>query len=102
VTPLLAAADNGHTEVVKLLLTSERVKANPNARSIDGRTPLSVAAARGYEEIVKLLLEWKDIDLDMPGFDGRTPLSMATDSGHEAIVSLIREREELKRGLKIC
>ncbi|KAB5549983.1 ankyrin repeat-containing domain protein [Coniochaeta sp. 2T2.1] len=100
VTPLLAAADNGHTEVVKLLLGSKRAKTNPNPRSIDGRTPLSVAAAHGHEEIVKLLLECEDIDLDLPGSDGRIPLSVATNAGHEAVAGLIRDRDELKKGLE--
>ena len=55
-TPLSWAAQNGHTEVVKLLLD---VKANIKAEDKSGQTPLSLAAQNGHTEVVKLLLDVK-------------------------------------------
>ena len=53
VTPLLMASQNGHAEVVKLLLAA---KADVNAAMTNGVTPLFIASEKGHTEIVKLLL----------------------------------------------
>ena len=55
VTPLLKAAQKGHTEIVTALLAA---KADVNAANkTDGVTPLYMAAAKGHTEIVTTLLE---------------------------------------------
>ena len=54
-TPLLAAAQGGHTEVCKLLL--ETGKANVKETTPKGNTPLLLAARRGHTEVCELLLE---------------------------------------------
>ncbi|KAF2187188.1 ankyrin, partial [Zopfia rhizophila CBS 207.26] len=77
--PLLCAAENGHEEVVKLLLKD---RLDPNSKAIGkyngGRTSLSFAAANGHEAVVKLLLA-KGVDTDFKDKDGRTPLSWAAE-----------------------
>jgi len=51
-TALLAAATNGHADVVDLLLQKE---ANMNLQSSDGMTPLRAAIIGGHTNVVKLL-----------------------------------------------
>ena len=53
-TPLLVAAQYGHTEVCKLLL--ETGKANVKETTPDGFTPLLLAAQKGHTEVCELLL----------------------------------------------
>jgi len=48
----IIAAENGHKEVVKLLLHN---KANVNLRCIDGDNPIEAARRNHHLEIVKLL-----------------------------------------------
>lgn len=51
-SPLLLASEQGHEEIVRLLL--ER-GANPHPRSFQGRTPLYCATYSGHDGIVRLL-----------------------------------------------
>jgi ankyrin repeat protein len=50
--PKITASNDGHTEIVKLLLNN---KADPNICS-DGESPLHAASLHGHTEIVELLL----------------------------------------------
>ena len=52
--PLLAAAHEGHKDVVRCLLNSG---ADPNIRDWIGKTACRVAASQGHVDILKLLLE---------------------------------------------
>ncbi|KAK3947967.1 hypothetical protein QBC32DRAFT_223034, partial [Pseudoneurospora amorphoporcata] len=56
------AAENGHEAVIKLLLDTGKVDADPKDR--DGRTALCMAAANGHEAVVKLLLDTGKVDAD--------------------------------------
>ncbi|KAK3338119.1 hypothetical protein B0H65DRAFT_477827 [Neurospora tetraspora] len=47
------AAKNGHEAVVKLLLDTGKVDADPKDRA--GQTALHIAAENGHEAVVKLL-----------------------------------------------
>ena len=53
-TALHLAAENGHLEVVRLLLATG--KAEVDSKDKYGRTPLSWAAENGHLEVVRLLL----------------------------------------------
>ena len=54
-TPLMAAAQNGHTDVARALL---QLGARVNqGKSDDGATPLLMAALNGHVEVVLVLLE---------------------------------------------
>ncbi|MDW7694309.1 ankyrin repeat domain-containing protein [Flammeovirgaceae bacterium SG7u.111] len=55
-TPLLLISINGHTSIVKQLLTSG-AEADVNKPNLKEKTPLFQAAGRGYLTIVKLLIE---------------------------------------------
>ena len=48
----MLASDNGHTDIVKLLLES---KADIGAKNKNNSTPLIIASDKGYKDIVKIL-----------------------------------------------
>jgi ankyrin repeat protein len=76
-TALNSAADQGHIDIVQLLL--ER-KADPNACS-----PLIKALNRNYSEVAQLLLK-QHADPNQADANGCTPLNMAAMKGHEDAV----------------
>ncbi|MFQ5936092.1 MAG: ankyrin repeat domain-containing protein [Acidiferrobacterales bacterium] len=78
---LLAAAENGDTATVKLL-----VEAGVDANTSDsvGVTGLMVAAREGHVEIVTLLLN-AGAQIDATDKDGSTPLILATQAGQVAV-----------------
>ena len=83
VTPLLVAAQNGHTDICGLLLThiSEANEMEPKTK----RTALYYAAIKGHEAVVEALLSWGAI-VDAQDYAGMTPLYFACQEGHLACV----------------
>ena len=61
-TALHVASQNGHVEIIKLLVGAEGIKVNK--LSIEGFTPLHVASQNNHIEIVKLLLGGSGKDED--------------------------------------
>lgn len=92
-TPLLVAADTGHTEIATALIEAG---ANPNCRSPDGETPLYAAAHHGNLAVVTALLSAKaDPLLAMAGWPGQSgptpgpgylPLDIAAEFGKLGVV----------------
>lgn len=82
-TPLTYAAEQGHDNVVNLLLGIDT--ADINSKDEDGSTPLSRAAANGHEACVKLLLE-RHADSNSKDENGQTSLHWAAKAGHGVIV----------------
>ena len=64
------AAQNGHTEIVKILAP---LTDNPNAKAITGQTPISLAALNGHTEIVKILAPSTE-NPNAPNKHGFTPI----------------------------
>ena len=87
-TPLMCAADKGHSEIVKLLIENG---ADVNAKNNYGHTSLMCAAGKGHTEIVKLLIE-KGANVNAKNNYGRTPLMYAADEGHTETVKLLIEK----------
>ena len=88
-TPLYMASENGHSEVVKLLLAAG---ADVNiAENIFGTTPLIAAVTDGHAEIVKLLIAANaDVNIATKTV-GLTSLIIATQEGHADIVKQLIE-----------
>lgn len=84
-TPIVFAAQNGHTEVVRVLLDAGALA---DLQVDDGLTGLILAAQNGHGEIVELLLTagaYPDGRSDR----GLNPLYMAAQNGHTDIVSAL-------------
>jgi hypothetical protein len=91
-TPLHAAAEKGHIEVVKLLIENG---AYVNAKDKYGWTPLHEAANNGHIEVVKVLLE-HGADPDIADIIGENAMSLARKKGYYSIVKLIEEFKSFK------
>ena len=80
-TPLIAAAQNGHTDICGLLLAHG---SNVNEVDLETKsTALHQAAIRGHEAVVEALLSWGAI-VDPQDHAGMTPLYFACQEGHLA------------------
>ncbi|KAK7485350.1 hypothetical protein BaRGS_00023449, partial [Batillaria attramentaria] len=118
-SPLLVASEQGHLEIVKILLKHharvdvfdehgkaalhlacenghERVadtllwhKAFVNAKSKQGLSPLHLAAANGYNNLVKLLLETHGAAIDACSLAKKTPLHLAAQTGQMEVCSTL-------------
>jgi len=82
VTALMVAAQEGHADVVKVLL--ER-KANVDLSRSDDATPLFIASMQGHPEVVELLIA-ANATLHLDDEAGISPLIIACNNGHEQVV----------------
>lgn len=84
-TALLFAAQNGHKEVVKVLLAKG---AKIDVQAKDGVTALIQACQDGHAEIVQALLD-HGAQIDIQKDDGWTALMVAAQNGFEGIVKAL-------------
>ena len=78
-TPLLIAAQNGHTDICGLLLAHE---SNLNEIVADTKhTALHFAAVKGHNASVEALLSW-GAEVNPEDYLGQTPLGSACQAGH--------------------
>lgn len=90
---LYMPAQEGYLEVVRLLLAAG---ANPNVKAINDLTPLYIAAQNNKFNIVKLLLE-HGANTEIPFSVGYTPLHVAASRGHlESIALLLKFGADIK------
>ncbi|KAH6894759.1 ankyrin repeat-containing domain protein [Coprinopsis sp. MPI-PUGE-AT-0042] len=87
-TPLMHAVAEGHTEIVKELLSAQGIDVN-RASFGTKETALTVAASRGQINIVKQLLDVPRINVNAVSKSGKTALSCALAKGHREIVDLL-------------
>jgi ankyrin repeat protein len=78
------AAEEGHEDVVKLLLHQPAVEVN--LRDNIGRTPFLYAARRGHEGIIGLFINTRDVDIISRDIIDQTALPNAVLHGHEGVV----------------
>lgn len=86
-TLLIMAIEEGHTEVVQLLLD---LGVNRHETDSDGNTPLGQAAAYGHEGIVHILLA-SGANINQTNVNGYTPLELATRSYHLGVMRILLE-----------
>ena len=79
ITPLLAAAQNGHSDICGLLLEhgSNVNEVEPTTQ----QTALHLAAGEGHNELVEALLSW-GAEVNQQNHVGSTPLHWACLEGH--------------------
>lgn len=85
---LIMAAQNGHDDVVQLLLDRA---ANPDLSTHNGVTALSQAAMNGHAKVVEALLA-KGARVEARLADGATPLLLAAQNGHLWAVQALLDR----------
>ena len=88
-TALIAAAENGHLDIAKLLLEKG---ANANAIDAEGWTPLMFAAQNGHSEMAQLLLA-RGAEINERDDDGWNALMLAAHRGHTQTVRLLIEHK---------
>ncbi|KNC76659.1 serine/threonine protein kinase, variant 2 [Sphaeroforma arctica JP610] len=84
-TPLHIASENGHKDVVELLLAKG---ADTHVKDETGSTPLYLASKNGHKDVVELLLA-KGADIHVKDNLAWTPLRMASKNGHKDVVELL-------------
>lgn len=89
-SPLMEAADDGQTSIMRLLCDAG---ASSRIRNKRGHTPLHKAVYSGEVEAVSLLLERLDrADLDVQDVVGMTPLMLAAKRRYASIVKLLLDK----------
>lgn len=96
-TALMDAAQNGHLEVVKVLL--DEMGADIKARDNMGRNALIRAFRNSdnskVEIITRLLLDY-GADVNVRGEKGKTPLILAVEKEHIGLVKMLLEQEDIE------
>ena len=82
-TPLTLAAENGHDNVVHVLLSDSQCQVD--AKNLDGHTALHYSCGYGNVDIVSTLVKHK-ADVDARAESGETPLTIAARYGHDNVV----------------
>ncbi|RMJ16690.1 hypothetical protein CDV36_003647 [Fusarium kuroshium] len=96
------AAEDGHCDVVRLILGSGKL--HPDLRDKAGRSALWYASKNDHEGLVKLLLETGWVDPNIRDLDGHTMLWRACKRGQDVIAELFlkagadADAEVLKEG----
>jgi ankyrin repeat protein len=96
-TPLIIAAFNGCTVIVKMLLDAG---SDIHHRNDQGENALISATQEGHIDVVKLLLEY-GADVTHTNADGETPLSLAIMlKQKKELINLLKEKTNSGLGIK--
>ncbi|XP_043922219.1 serine/threonine-protein phosphatase 6 regulatory ankyrin repeat subunit A-like [Protopterus annectens] len=86
-SPLLVAAEQGHTEIIKLLLQNH---ARVDVFDEHDKAALHLAAENGHDQIADILL-WHKAFVSTKNKLGLTPLHLAAQNGYNQLVKLLVE-----------
>uniref|UniRef100_A0A8C2J501 Serine/threonine-protein phosphatase 6 regulatory ankyrin repeat subunit B-like n=1 Tax=Cyprinus carpio TaxID=7962 RepID=A0A8C2J501_CYPCA len=89
-SPLLLAAEQGHTEVVKILLQNN---ARVDVFDEEGKAAIHLAAEQGHQDIVDILLAHKAF-VNTKTKLGLTPLHLSAQNGSAQLVKLLVETHQ--------
>lgn len=89
---LHAAAHNGHSGMVRLIMNTGSVEKN----QIDDmkNTPLMVASSMGRSEVVQLLLNTPDVTIERADIPG-SPLTCAAESGNVDVIRILLDTHSM-------
>ncbi|GMF20879.1 unnamed protein product [Phytophthora lilii] len=73
------AAESGHVQILKFLMTAAALNADEYTRGSQGITPLHLAARLGRADVVRFLVARTDVDVNARDARGMTPLHHACD-----------------------
>ena len=82
----MPACQNGHIDVVKILLENE---AQVNLQEKNGLSSLMLASQNGHDDVVRLLLENK-AQVDLQNINGWTSSMAASHNGHVDVTNLLQ------------
>lgn len=99
VTPLVAACEYGHAQVVEALLRVPSIDVEA-ARLDTGERPLHAAARAGHVDCLELLLAHGGPDVNAADAEGLTALGSAAQAGHAAIVERLLRVPRVDRNAK--
>ncbi|XP_046330942.1 ankyrin repeat domain-containing protein 17-like isoform X2 [Haliotis rufescens] len=85
-TPVMVAAEFGHTNVLELLV---REGGDVNVRSSEGNTILHAACLGGHVKMVCHVLSTTRVNVNARGKKGRSPLMLAAWMGHQEVFELL-------------
>ncbi|XP_076108738.1 uncharacterized protein LOC143076757 [Mytilus galloprovincialis] len=85
VSPLFIACENGHTEVVQMLINN---KADINKCRDTGVSPLLIACQNGHSEVIQMLINNK-ADINKCTDTAVSPLYIACQNGHTEVVQML-------------
>lgn len=89
-TPLMFAAQNGHTDVVELIVKQASLDATSNQ---SGNSAIFYAIEKNYKDIVKILLD-NGASINIPNRKGFLPRAVAEIHGFVDILQLFPKTEE--------
>jgi len=88
-TVLYDAAERGHVDVVRALLSQNYTHVDVNQTNSDKTTALMGAAREGHLQVIRVLLEAKE-DARAQDNQGQTAVQIAEAHGHELVVAVIQ------------
>ncbi|RAO72859.1 uncharacterized protein BHQ10_008871 [Talaromyces amestolkiae] len=100
-TPLIRAALDGYTDIVKLLVSVPQLEINKTCSEPAGATALIYAAIAGTLDCVNVLLSQPGIDIDLQDERGATALIYAAENGYTEIVQALLERDANTEALEV-
>ncbi|PPJ60852.1 hypothetical protein CBER1_07236 [Cercospora berteroae] len=89
-SPFAIAVHEGHEEVIRLFLQSQRVDMNSYILP-DLKTPFAIAVDKGYEDVLVPLLKNARVNVNPRDYQQKTPFATAVGNGDEVMTRMLLE-----------